>query len=190
MMRSHWFRVLLSITPLLAACGPETTSFRTTDRADEAERAGPRAAAYDVQLAGQPIAQVHVWSSGGYVSISDEPMMHIGFEIHNTSSQPIVFDGDALELVVFDASFAALLPTRFMAIAPLGPAQIPIAPGKTVTLASYFLLPVRPRVVDTMQIRWSLRANDQPYVQITRFTRDDDFPILNYARVESPATKS
>ena len=178
------------MTILLAACGPETTSFRTTDRADEAERAGPPAAAYDVRLSDQPIAKVHVWSSGGYVSISHEPMTHIGFEIQNTSSHPIVFDGDALELVVFDASFAALPPTRFMTTTPLGPAQLPIAPGKTITLASYFLLPVRPRVVDTMQVRWSLRANDQTYLQITRFTRDDDFPILNYARVESPATKS
>src|SRR6266853_738962 len=47
-----------------SACGPETTSFRTTDRTDP-NRIGPPSAGYDVYVAGQLVAKVHVWSSGG-----------------------------------------------------------------------------------------------------------------------------
>src|SRR5690349_21075266 len=72
----------------VAACGPETTSFRTTDRGDGSERAGPPAAAYVVRDA----AQVRVWSNGGYIGSSDEPMTHVAFEIRAT--RPVVFDSD------------------------------------------------------------------------------------------------
>src|SRR5262245_51979550 len=89
------------------ACGPETTAFRTTDRTD-ATRLGPPSAAYDVFVAGQLVARTHVWSSGGFVSSSEDSMTHVGFEISNASAQPVMFDGDSLELAVFDDSSTAL----------------------------------------------------------------------------------
>src|SRR5512140_3714241 len=173
-----------------AACGPETTSFRTTDKGDGSERGGPPAAAYDVRLADQAVAQVHVWSNGGYLSAAGEPMTHVGFEIQNTSAQPIVFDGDALDLTVFDASSKALPPSHFTTITPLGPSQLQIQPGATVTLGSYFTIPVRPRAVDTMRIKWSLRARDKRYIQITRFARDDEAPVLETPRRADPQATS
>lgn len=170
-MRATRVAVLVAI----AACGgPETTSFRTTDRGDNTDRAGPPAAAYDVHG-----ANVHVWTNGGYIGSSDEPMTHVGFEIRNTSAQPIVFDGDALQLVAFDRNGAPLPPVAFAAITPLGPSQIAIAHDATVTFDAYFKLPVRPRVVDSMRVHWSLRAGAASHGEVTTFVRDDAFPVVD-----------
>jgi hypothetical protein len=168
----RWLLAISAIS-VVAACRPDVTSFRPADRGDEPGRVGPPAAAYEVRLLEEPVADVRVWSAGGYVSVADEPMTQVGFEIRNTSSQSIVFDRDALELTVFDAKRKALPPTQLTRIAPLGAAQIEVLPGKTAMLAAYFLLPVRPRAVDNMRIRWSLRASDQRYEQTTSFRRDD-----------------
>jgi hypothetical protein len=172
------------------ACGSETTSFRATDKTDDADRPGPPGATYDVRMAEQPIALVHVWSKGGYLSIGDEPMTHIGFEIHNAGALPVVFDGDALALTVFDNTATALPPARITSVEPLGPAQRPIRPGATVILGAYFAVPVRPRAVDTMQVQWALRAGDQRYLQLTRFARDDDAPVVAPHPIEARRTKS
>jgi hypothetical protein len=177
-------RALIAIVLAGSACGPEITSFRPTDRTDP-ERAGPPSAAYDIRIAGQRVAHAHVWSTGGYVSSTDEPMAQVGFELENPGMLPVTFDGDTLELVVFDSGGTRLPPPRLTAIAPLGPSLIQVMPGKTALLAAYFLLPVRPRAVDRMQVRWTVRAGDGEYHQITPFVRDDDdAPFVE--RVRSP----
>lgn len=165
-------RLPLTALFVFAACGPETTSFRTTDGSDPDR---PSAALYAMHDA----ARVDVWSNGGYFGSSGEPMTHIGFEIRNTSSAPIVFDSDALRLVVFGAYGALLPPARFTAVTPLGPAQVSIAAGATKTLEAYFVLPVRPRRIDAMRVRWSLKIGNTGYDQISSFTRDDDYPVLD-----------
>lgn len=172
-MRNLRFAALL----VVAACGPETTSFRTTDQGDGKERTGPPAAAYVVRLGGREVANVHVSSNGGYIGSSGEPMTHIGFDIRNTATTPIVFESDALRLVVIDKHGAPLRPTAFTAVTPLGPAQVPIAAGATAALDAYFWLPVRPRVVETMRVQWALTSGDDRYDQTTSFVRDDDYPV-------------
>lgn len=171
----------LSLATLLAvaACGSETTSFRPTDDSDPAR---PSAALYAVRDA----ARVDVWSNGGYVGSSGEPMTHIGFEIRNTGSAPIVFDGDALRLIVTGARGAFLPPAAFTVVTPLGPAQVSIAAGSTQTLEAYFLLPVRTRVVDTMRVQWALKIGDARYDQISSFTRDDEHPVWDPPAVPPP----
>src|SRR5512144_1648052 len=104
------------ISALVAfACGPGATAFRTTDLAD----------GRDVRLADQPIAHVRVWSNGGYVAATGAPTTHIGFEITNTSTRPIVFETDALQLALFDNRGAELASPAFAALSPLAPAVLP-----------------------------------------------------------------
>jgi hypothetical protein len=169
-------RALLAALVAVAACGTETTTFRTTDRTDADDHPGSAAAIYDVRL-GAATAVVHVWSNGGYIGTSDDPMTHVGFEIRNTGSRPIVFDSDALELVLFDSQGARLPTARFTAVTPLGPARVPIAGHATVALDAYFRIPVRPRVVEQMRARWVLLAGNKHDVQYTSFVRDDS-PIV------------
>jgi len=172
---------LLRLVTFLAitGCGPETTSFRTTDHGDGLEPAGHSAAAYVVRSSGHSVASVHVWSNGGFIGSSGEPMTHVGFEIQNTGASPIELDGDAIQLVVFDKLGAALPPAVFTVVTPLGPALVPIAPGATTPLDVYFRIPTSPRVVDTMRVQWTLRHDDVRSVQTTNFVRDDDYPVAD-----------
>lgn len=151
---------------LLAACSGETTSFRTTDRSD-ADRTN--AASYAVRDA----ALVHVWSNGGYIGASEEPMTHVAFEIRNTGAHAIVFDTDALAIGLGDTRGAALPAARFVTVTPLGPAKVTIEAGATTTLDAYFLLPVRPRLVEAMHVRWALVIDDVRAERTTAFVRDD-----------------
>lgn len=172
---------LLHLATLLAftGCGPETTSFRTTDQGDGLERAGHSAAAYIVRSSGRSVASVHVWSNGGYIGSSGEPMTHLGFEIQNTGASTIEFDSDAVQLVVFDKLGAALPPAVLTVVTPLGPALVPIAPGATAPLDVYFRIPTSPRVVDAMRVQWALRLGDVRSIRTTNFVRDDDYPVAD-----------
>ena len=171
-------RHLLAGLLALAACGPETTSFRTTDASDPAR---PSASLQVVKDG----ARIDVWSNGGYIGSSDEPMTHVGFDIRNTSANPLVFDTDALSVTVFDRRGAPLPATRFVALTPLGPAQIAVGPGETRLLDTYFMLPVTPRAVQSMRVQWTVRIGDHRYPQTSSFVRDDDYPVL-----ELPASPS
>lgn len=177
----------VAVAGALAACGPDTTSFRTTDHVVD-NRMGPPAAAYDVYLSGQLSARVHVWSNGGYVSSGDEPMTHVGFEVASATMRPLMFDADALELSVFDEDGQALPRARFTSITPLGPTLIAVPPASTVMLGAYFTLPVRPRGVESMQVKWLLRREAEEYRQVTGFIRDDDAPIVDRVRAPEPPT--
>ena len=164
-------QLLAALPIVIAACGPETTSFRTTERADP----GDEAALYEL-----PAATVRVWSNGGYIGTSDEPMTHVGFEIRNTGARPVVFDGDALQLVVTGTNGVPLPAPRFVTITPLGPSQVTVAPRSEAQLDTYYQLAVRPRVVESMKIRWSLRAGGETSEQVTSFVRDDNYPVTDY----------
>ena len=171
---------MLAAAFALVGCGSETTSFRATDRTDGTGRT-PAAAVYELRN-----THVRVWSNGGYISNTEEPMTHVAFEIDNRGSRPIAFDGDALQLALFDRDGAPLPPAAFVTVTPLGPARVPIATGAT-TLEAYFRLSVRPRVVDHMQLRWSIQIDDQTNRQLTTFARDDDGPVAEPPRREAPA---
>ena len=152
-----------------AACTPQTTSFRPTDRIDgSSERAGPTAAVYDLTD-----ARVHVWSTGGFIGTSDDPMTHVGIEIQNLGKRPIVFDGDAVALAIYDANGGSLPVPMLTSIVPLGPAQLEIKPATTVILDTYFKMPVPLAQVARMRVRWSLKFGDERHVDVTNFVRDD-----------------
>jgi hypothetical protein len=174
---------VVALTGAAPACGPEITSFRTTDRSDP-RRAGPPSAAYEVFLGGQLAAHAHVWSTGGYVSSGDESMTQVGFEINSATLRPLLFDAEALELVVYDDTGTALPATRFTSITPLGPALVTVPPASTVVLGAYFALPVQPRTVSSMVARWAVRGDTDEYRQVTGFVRDDDAQVVE--RVSAP----
>ena len=165
----------------VTACGPDTTSFRPTDRTDPSH-AGPPSAVYDVYLAGQLVARTHVWSNGGYLSSGDEPMTHVGFEISSTTLRALAFDADALELAAFDSDGGALPAPKLTSITPSGgPPLINVPAASTVVLGAYFALPARPRSIGSMQVRWTLRTDAEEYRQVTGLVRDDDAQINAYA---------
>jgi len=153
-----------------AACTPETTSFRSTDRIDSSNPDVPAPAIYDLR----DVARVRVWSTGGFIGSSEDPMTQIGIQVDNVSRGPIVFDGDSAALAIFDEQGVALAEPVLTSIVPLGPSQVTIAPGASAKLDLYFKLAVRPRRVASMRARWTLIAGGERIVRSTSFVRDDE----------------
>jgi hypothetical protein len=172
-----------------AACSPDTTSFRPIERADSGH-AGPPSVVYDIQFNEQRASRAHVWSSGGYLSSTGQPMTHIGVEIRNATARPLAFDADALELVVFDRDGARLPPARLAMITPRSPSLIIVPPVSTAMVGAYFELPVRPRTVGSMQVRWLLRLDADEYRQVTGFLRDDDTQVVAPTSPPEPRSPS
>jgi hypothetical protein len=163
-------RLLAAIPLAFGACAPETTDFRTTDQSDPSDS---DRASYRLQVGDRGAARVQVWSKGGYIGTSDEPMTHVGFDIDNTGTVPLVFDVDALHLEVAGSDDRELPTPRFVAVTPLGPAKIAIPPGTTSTFNSYFELRSHPTEVEKMEVRWKLSAGSADIDQLTSFVRED-----------------
>lgn len=169
-------RILATIPLAVATCTPETTSFRTTDQTDPSEP--DKGASYRVRIGERGAARVQVWSNGGYIGTSEEPMTHVGFDIHNTGAVPLVFDVNAMQLVVEGEHDAELPPPKFVAVTPLGPSRIAIAPGSSSMFDSYYELSTKPREVEKMEVRWKLSAGSAAIDQLTTFVRDDAAPFV------------
>jgi hypothetical protein len=172
-------RLLTAIPFALASCTPDTTEFRTTDESDPSDP--ERGASYRLRVGQHGSARVQVWSYGGYVGTSDEPMTHVGFDIHNTGTQPLVFDVSDLRLAVEDAQARKLPPPKLTSVTPLGPEKIRIPPGSSAMFDSYFQLKTQPADVEKMQVRWTLSADSSEIEQHTTFVRtadDDGMPVL------------
>lgn len=174
----HRLLAVLAVA-LTGACGAEATSFRPIDRADP-RHIGPLSAVYDAAIAGQVVAKVHVWSSGGYVTSDDEPMTHLGFEINSAVMQPLTLDVDALELAVFDVAGNKLPAPQLASTMPLGASLVTVRPGGTALFGAYYALPVAPRDVERMQAHWILRRGTDEFQQVTGFVRDDDAQLIEY----------
>jgi hypothetical protein len=171
-------RLLAAIPLAVASCTPETTEFRTTDQSDPSDP--DRGASYRVRVGQRGAARVQVYSYGGYFGTSDEPMTHVGFDIHNTGSEPLVFDVRDLHLAVEGAQARRLPSPRLTAVTPLGPEKIRIPPGSSTMFDSYFQLKNAPVEVERMQVRWKLSADSAEVEQLTTFVRDHDdgLPVL------------
>jgi hypothetical protein len=171
-------RLLAAIPFAFASCTPETTEFRTTDESDPTDP--EHGAYYRLRVGPRGAARVQVWSYGGYFGTSDEPMTHIGFDIHNTGTEPLVFDVNDLRLAVEGAQARKLPAPKLTAVTPLGPEKIRIAPGSSTMFDSYFQLRSAPVAVEKMQVRWKVSAGSAEVEQLTTFVRDEDdgMPVL------------
>ena len=165
-------RLLAAIPFALASCTPETTEFRTTEESDPSDP--ERGTSYRVRVGQRGAACVQVWSKGSYVGTSDEPMTHVGFDIHNTGSEPLVFDVGDLRLALEGDRNRKLPSPQLTAVTPLGPEKIRIPPGSSTRFDSYFQLETPPTAVEKMQVRWKLSAGASEAAQVTTFVRDDN----------------
>jgi hypothetical protein len=165
-------RLLATIPFAFASCTPETTEFRTTDQSDPSDP--ERGASYRLRVGQRGAARVQVWSYGGYFGTSDEPMTHIGFDIHNTGTESLVFDVSDLHLALEGAQARRLPSPKLTAVTPLGPEKIRIPPGSSTMFDSYFQLKIAPVEVEKMQLRWKLSAGSAEIEQLTTFVRDED----------------
>ena len=147
---------------------------RPTDCVALSNRGAQTAAVYDIQ----DVARIHVWSTGGFISNIDEPMIHVGIQIENISRHAIGFDSTSFELVVFHECGAPMPDPMLTSNVPLGPSHVLIPSATGVTLDLYFKLAVRLQLVASMRARWSILAAEERLVRSTSFVRNDDRPDL------------
>jgi hypothetical protein len=171
-------RLLAAIPFAFASCTPETTEFRATEETDPSDP--ERGASYRIRVGQRGAACVQVWSYGGYVGTSDEPMTHVGFDIRNTGAEPLVFDVSDLRLAIQGPQGRKLPLPKLTSVTPLGPEKIRIPPGSSTRFDSYFQLTTPPAEVEKMQVRWALSAGSAETEHLTTFVRavDDDMPVL------------
>lgn len=163
-------RTIAMLAALLIACTPDTTSFRATDRTDSSDPELPSPAIYDID----GVARVRVWSQGGYIGTSEDPMTHVGIAIENIGKQPVLFDGDTVSLALYDETGATLPAPELRVIVPLGPTKATIAPGARATFELHFKLAVKVSRVAGMKFRWKLVAGTEPIARTTSFVREDE----------------
>ncbi len=158
------------LAALLVACTPETTSFRSTDRIDSYDPELPSPAIYDIE----EVARVRVWSGGGYIGTSEDPMTHVGIAIDNVGTRPLVFDSTAVSLALYDEAHALLPAPELRVVVPLGPAIVTVPPGEHATFELHFKLDVRPSRVAAMTLRWSVSSRGERIARTTDFVREDE----------------
>jgi len=163
-------RIITMLAALLVACTLDTTSFRSTDRIDSSDPELPSPAVYDLEN----VARVRVWSGGGYVGTSEDPMTHVGIAIQNTGKQPVIFEDDAVSLALYGKDRVALPAPELRVVVPLGPSKVVIAPGERATFELHFQLGVKLARVAAMTLRWSVMSGGQIIVRTTDFVRDDE----------------
>lgn len=168
-------RTLALVGALLVACTPDTTtSFRSTERIDSTDPELPSPAVYD--LTG--VARVRVWSGGGYMGTSEDPMTHVGVAVENTGKRALLFDGEAASLALYDEAGALLPAPELSVIVPLGPSKVTIAPGAKATFEMHYRLGVKLSRVAAMTARWTLIAGKERIARTTSFVRDDEPALL------------
>jgi hypothetical protein len=91
---------------------------------------------------------------------------------------------------VFDRDSTRLPPARLAMITPRSPSLIIVQPASTTMLGAYFELPVRPRNVGSMQVRWTLRLDAEEYRQVTGFLRDDGAQLVVPSSPPGPGSPS
>jgi hypothetical protein len=167
-------RIIAMLAALLVACTPDTTSFRSTERIDSSDPELPSPAVYDLEN----VARVRVWSGGGYIGTSQDPMTHVGIAIQNIGKQPVIFDDDAVSLALYGEDRVPLPAPELRVVVPLGPSKVVIAPGERATFELHFKLGVKLARVAAMTLRWSVMSGGEVIVRTTDFVRDDEPAML------------
>jgi hypothetical protein len=162
---------------LLASAGCTRATSREavhpTENATATEH-GELASEYHLRTNAGDIGTAKVWSHGAYradVGGTDQTVIRVGFEIENTSSQPIVFDPQMTRLasVEIDKRELTDIPVS------MGQGRYIINPHSEGEVDAYFILPtgVMPQQVDSFNLMWAVNSGGQTFSEFTNFNQDE-----------------
>lgn len=161
-------RFLLAAVFLFAGCSTHRY-FAPRENRNGTGPAGDPAAVY-VLGDKPPIGEVRVWSRGAdRIEVGDEDAveLHVGFEVENTGTEPLVLDAQGL--VCSDVWVDGKRSTDLPPVRVAGEAEA--APGRSAVLDAWF----RPQAADPydldgFSLRFRVRAGDRDaLVQVTPF---------------------
>jgi hypothetical protein len=174
-------KLSIMIAASLVACGGSTTpeSFEPSERATARSPQGYTAAEYEMATPRGDLGDVKVWSRGARVmevkGIS-RTVVHVGFELDNSSEQAIELQDLALDSAILDRQI----------LTGIQPAHIDgattIPPGRVNEINVYFPLPagVSPQEVDAFRVRWRVSGPEVTYAQHTPFIENPEEVLAYY----------
>jgi hypothetical protein len=165
----------------LVACGgtsrPER--FEPAERATAESPQGYTAAEYELTTRKGDLGDVKVWSPGARimeVNGVNRTVVHVGFEVDNSSNQPIDLEDLALDQATLHRQI----------VSGVQPARIDgattVQPGRVNEINAYFPLPagVSPQQVNAFRIRWRIHSPDVVYSQHTPFIQNPGEAVAYY----------
>jgi hypothetical protein len=170
---ARWHCVLVLAGLAAAGCGSSAEYVAT----ENTQKVGPdlRAAYYKLNVGGNTIGDVRVWSPGGYkqdVGGEKERIVQAAMRIRNDSDQPVTLqlDHTYMEMVLEGNDFQTVQkPSRIV-----GETTVPPRSSQRVDL--YFELPqgVDPKDVKGFALDWVMQTPTGLYSQSTPFSREQD----------------
>jgi hypothetical protein len=154
----------------ITACGSTTENFLPSERATSRSPEGYTAAEYQIQGETGSLGEVKVWSRGAYRSEVDgapRTVLHVGFDIDNSSDEPLTLDSGRISLdyaSLNDKTLVNLQPDRVV-----GQAAVPAHASHSVQ--AFFVLPhgFSPQNLDAFRVQWAISNGEITYSQRTPF---------------------
>ncbi|MFW5739731.1 MAG: hypothetical protein ACOC1F_05135 [Myxococcota bacterium] len=150
----------------LTACGASHQGFHPAERATAETITGETAADYEIVTEAGSMGDVKLWSRGAFETDDGTTVIHIGIQLENESSRPIVLDDVVLDSLRYDGAVKSnIRPTGQLAR---------VLPGKSEEFELYFTLPepADPDRIRAFRVRWKAQAGDSTYQQTTPFHQD------------------
>ncbi len=160
----------------IAGCGNYPESFEPSERVTAISPEGTLAAEYPIRGTTGDLGEVKVWSRGtfrGKVNGQERTLLHVGFDIENSTDRPLMFDTSSIRLESAQANskvFGGLVPASVVG-------QGAIAGNSDGTVDAYFELPhgISPQEMDSFRVRWDVSAGAQTFSQRTPFLEVPDY---------------
>lgn len=154
---------------LAGGCGHQ--SFAPTEKATAVSLQGYPAAEYDLTTRNGDLGEVKVWSSGAegmQIRGKTRTVVHVAFEIENSSNEAIVLDTGELRLESVAVDDMVLENVRVTEV--VGPREIP--PGAAGRVDALFAMPrgIDEDEIGAFRVRWALQDEDARYTQWTPFS--------------------
>src|SRR5262249_20346376 len=146
-----------------------------TENVQSTSPSGHPAASYEVRKQNGQMANVNVWTRGGYRQAPNQPTyLDLGIEVQNTGTGPLDRHTSLVDVHVCAADGAEAAGQR-AGMSPDGTGSRTIAAATARDFQVTFALPqgMAPEDVNGFRARWGLVSPDrQRYVQFTQFTPD------------------
>lgn len=167
-------QLLVLVALLLPACGTSRAYFIPREDVRAQSPRGWPAAQYAVANANEAsVGEVRIWSEGAQrLEIEGEKrsVLHIGFEIENRSTAPMVLEVPACRLAEVEVA-----DVRLASVAPDGDqSNFEVPAGRSGLIDLEFVMPrdTLPRDIEEFKAQWTLTAGAIKLVQSTPFRVD------------------
>lgn len=167
-MRCHPTTALLLLLPLLGTSCATDRQFAPRENGNGFSPTGRPAAVYALAAPGN--GEVRIWSDGAERTdqgSAEVTMLHLGFELENTGTEPISLDPTDLQIADVVGEDGAALPVPTLQSGT----TMNAAPASTVRGEFAFQVPgdVMPRSITAFHVRWRVRAGADGFAQSTPF---------------------